>query len=239
MNKFLKFGLLGLGGLLLFLATFVGVAALSGAPMHEVAVIGSLFPQPEENEELAGVEVTPEVKQGDPVENGKQAIERQAGVLGVFTMPSPFNAADLRSLETELRAKFRENRDVADSLRARELELDEWEKTLQEKYQELADLRTKLEELESSLELRFAELERDEAAKKSRELAGWKAMAAVYSSAEPKTAAVMLAEESPEDAATILRELDPKAASDILLLVQPAALRKQFMDEYRKANEAP
>ena len=239
MNKLLKIGLLSVGGLLLFSATFVGVSALSGAPMHEVAVIGSFFPQPEEGEEVASTEAGPDVEQKDPVQSGKEAIERQAGVLGVFSMPSPFNAGELRTLENELRAKFRENRDVADALRARELELDEWEKTLQEKYQELADLRTKLEELESSLELRFAELERDEAAKKSRELAGWKAMAAVFASAEPKTAAVMLAEESPEDAATILRELEPKQASDILLLVQPAALRKQFMDEYRKANETP
>jgi flagellar motility protein MotE (MotC chaperone) len=239
MNKFLKYGLFGLAAIALFFGVFVGVAALTGAPMHEVAVIGSLFEAPAEDANANNMPMVAEQNSGDAAQDGRDALLRQAGLLGAFTMPSPFSGGELRTLETELRAKFRENRDLAERLRARELELDNEEKEFREKYEELADLRTKLEDLESSLELRFSELERDEAAKRGRELAGWKKQAELYAGGEPEANARLLEMEAPEDAATILSQLDPSEASAILQQVTPITRRKEFMDAYRKANETP
>ncbi len=236
MNKTLQYALFAAGGVALFAGTFVGVASLSGVPMHEVAVIGGLFSAPEPTP------VSPELEalaEREPQLSGREALERQAGLLGAFMVESPFTGTELHKLQDELKGKFQENRLLSERLRVRELELEEWEKTLGEKYNELADMRTKLEEMESSIALRYAELERDEAAKRGRELAGWKAQAALYAGGKPETSAKMLAEEAPADAAIILRELGADQAGEILRLVQPLSLRKQIMDAYRKASEAP
>lgn len=236
MNKFLKYGLLGLGGLVLFLGTFLVAAMLSGAPMHEVAIVGAFFPEPDAgggNDTGAPVQVVHE----DPVRSPAEAMARQAGVLGSFTMPAPFNSTDLHKLEAELKTKIRENVALQKNLREGQLELDKERADLDDDYRKLIDLRTKLEEFEQSLELRQQELERDEAAASARAENGWRDTAAIYAAAEPAAAAVMIAEETPADAARLLHLLKPEEASAILLLVEPVAKRQELMTEYRKAAE--
>ncbi|HIG11678.1 MAG: hypothetical protein ABGY71_04575 [bacterium] len=237
MHKILKYGLFGLGGFSLFLGSFTGIAALSGTPMHQVAGIGAFFDAPAVAPGTTRTSEEPRVANEEPAISGQDALERQAGLLGAWMVPSPFTGTELRSLQDELKAKFQENRELLGTLRARELELDEWEKTLQEKYNELADIRTKLEDMEGDLELRYAELERDEAAERSRELAGWEAQAELYKGGEPEINASMLANETPEDAALLMRALGPTAAGEILRLLEPPELRKAFMDAYRRVSE--
>ncbi len=238
MNKYLKYSLFAVGGIVLFLGAFVGVAALTGAPMNEVAVIGALFDEPEQGEEEQEVASETEDDTQDAAKRGHDALQRQAGLLGAFQVDSPYTGSELRKLQNEMKSKFRETRDLADSLRARELLLDEREKAVLKKYNELNDFRTKLEEMESSIALRLSELERDEAAEQSRNIEGLKDSAALYQGGDAKTNAAMLADEAPEDAAVILKELGPEIAGEILREVQPMERRREFMAAYRKVHEA-
>jgi flagellar motility protein MotE (MotC chaperone) len=169
--------------------------------------------------------------------DGVEALRRNAGLLGAFTLPAPFTATEFRALENELKDGIRENNLEREKLRVRQLELDEWEETLRTKQAELAEIRTRLENHEASLDLRQAELLRDENAKVEAEMQGWKALAKTYKGAKAEVNARNLELETPEDAALILLELSESQAGEILRLIEPPSTRKEYMDAYRRAAE--
>lgn len=239
MHKYLKPTLFGLGGMTLFSLTYGAVALISGSPLHSVAGFGMFFDAPEDTEEptdeFTGIGEAP-----DPAEervSGTEALRRNTGLLGTFVLPAPFTATEFRALEKELKDGIQSNTLDRKRIRLRELELEEWEKTLNSKYAELAEIRTKLEQMEDSIDLRQAELLRDENAKADAELKGWKALAKTFKGAKPDVVAKNLEAESPEDAALILCELGATEAGEILFKIEPATLRKEFRDAYRKASE--
>jgi len=234
MKKIVQQSLIGAGALGLFAGSYVGIALMSGAPLHEVAVLSSFVDAPEAGESESGDPATAMDGGGEASKpTGGELLEANAGLLGAFMIESPFTATELRKLEDELKRKLREMTIERESIEVKSLELDEWESSLRERQAELADLRTKLEALESSIELRMAELTRDEAAKLERELQGWKDLAKLYKSGEAEVNAKMLAEESPEDAALILRELGDEQAGEILRLMTPLTTRQKYADAYR------
>jgi len=230
MNTALKYAALGLGGLTLFAGTFVGIAAMTGAQLHEVAGLDLFFDAPEDEESTASVD---QDTSAEPEPTGQELLEANAGLLGAFMMESPFSGTELRNLEKELKGKLREMRVERERLEVRSLELDEREASLVERQSELAGMRTKLEDLENSLDLREAELVRDEASRDEKERQGWKDLAKLYKGGTAEVNATMLAEEAPEDAALILRELGDKQAGEILRLMTPTSVRKKYMDAYR------
>ena len=240
MKKIVQQSLIGAGALGLFAASYVGIAVISGAPLHEVAIVSAFVDAPEDTG-LEGGEVAEAATDAPvtPEPTGNELLEANAGLLGAFMIESPFTATELRKLEGELKRKLREMTIERESLEVRSLELDEWETSLRERQAELADLRTKLEALESSIELRMAELSRDEAAQRDRELQGWKDLAKLYKTGEAEVNARMLAEESPEDAALILRELGDEQAGEILRLMNPLSTRQKYADAYRAAARVP
>jgi flagellar motility protein MotE (MotC chaperone) len=243
MNKYLKYGLFGLGGLMLFAVTFTMVAVFSGAPLHEMAGIGMFIDPPEEEEGIAEA-TTGEEGAADPdapVEpiSGTDALMKNAGLLQAWSMPSPYTGSELHKLEKELTDQVRENSLERQRLRVRRLELDELEKTLTDKYTELADLRAKLEEFEGKLALREAELLRDESSEVDRRRQGWEDLAKIYEGGDAAQNAMLIAEEKPADGALILRALPEEEAGKILREITPDTLRKEFFDAYRAAAETP
>ena len=236
MNKALKYAAFGIGGVALFAGTYVGIAVMTGAPLHEMAGLNMFFDPPEEGEgeEMAEAEQPEAVAEEEPT--GTELLEANAGLLGAFMIESPFSGTELRNLEKELKGKLRDMRIERERLEVRDLELDERESSLLERQGELAEMRTKLEELENSLDLREAELVRDENARDERILQGWRDTAKLYKDGSAEVNAKMLAEEAPEDAALILRELGEKQAGDILRLMAPASVRKEYMDAYRLSD---
>lgn len=238
MNKIIKYTLFGVGGLALFLGTYVGIAIVSGAPLHEVPGLNQFVKAPEVPE---GAEVDPDLAQEDMKREervGSDLMEANVGLLGAFMMDSPFSASDLKDLQRELKQKLREQSQERQAMDARALELDEWDQALRERQAELADRRTKLEEMESQIEIRFSELEYTERINQQREKQGWRKLAEVYSASEPRAAAIMLLEEDPKDAALILDELEPKQAGDILRAIPTESDRKKYMDAYREVVPA-
>ena len=236
MKKFLPQLIYGVVGLTLFVGSYVGIAVMSGANLHEVAGI-NLFVNAPEGEE-AETEVAAS-KVDAPPSTGPELVEANVGLLGAYMIESPFSGTELRNLVGELKKQMREHSVERERLQVRSLELDEWEQSLRERQSELAELRTKLEDLESSIDLRMAELSQDEAANDEQELQGWKDLAKLYKGGEAEVNAKMLAEESAADAALILRELGEAQAGEILRLMTPASVRKQYMDAYRAAAPPP
>lgn len=223
-------------GSALFAGSYVGIAAMSGAPLHEVAGINFFVEPPEVVEdEFETNEVATTETNTDP-QSGEELLEANVGLLGAYMIESPFSGTELRDLVNELKRQQREHTLERERLQVRALELDEWEQALRERQSELAELRTKLEDLEGTIDLRMAELIRDEGARNEEELASWKKMAKLYTDGTPEVNALMLAEESPEDAALILHELDEAQAGEILRLMEPTTLRKKYLDAYRLAG---
>lgn len=237
MNKIVKYSLFGVGGTVLFLGTYVGIAVASGAPLHEVPLI-SMFVEPPEEPEGPDPEEVELAKENLPREErtGNDLLNANAGLLGAFLMEPPFSPKGLRDLENELKKKLRDQTIENQVLANRKLDLDEWEASLRERQGELADRRTKLEELESQINLQISELEYNQAVKEEEAEAGWRGLSEVYKSSTPAAAAEMIQLEEAVDGAKILIALNPKAASDILRAITPASERKKYMDAYRLAT---
>lgn len=238
MNNTLKTSMMALGGLGLFTGTYVGIALISGAPLHEVAGISMFVDAPETPEGPAPSALVADNSVDEPEKTGSELLNSNAGLLGAFMMDAPFTASELRGLENELKRKLREQTIERGALEVRSLELDEWEHSLRERQTKLASLRTKLEEMENKIELRTAELERDEDVAKDRERQSYRELAAIFKGGSPEVNAGMMMSESPEDAALILRELDPAQAGEIMRLIEPRTERKKYMDAYRLAVTA-
>ena len=234
MNKIVKYSLLGVGGTILFLGTYVGIAVASGAPLHEVPLISMFVDEPEEpegpdpdEEELAKESLPREERTGNDLLNAN------AGLLGAFLMEPPFSPKGLRELENELKKKLREQTIEHETIELRKLDLDEWENSLRERQGELEDRRTKLEELESTINLKISELEYNQAVKEEEAEAGWRRLADMFKSSDAAAAAEMIQLETPADGAKILSQLNTKQAGDILRSITPASKRKEYMDAYR------
>jgi len=237
MSAYLKYVLLAVGGIGLFIGTYTTVAVFSGAPLHEVAGIGMFVEAPEGAEDGDAAEGVADATPEEPAE-GAKVLEQNVGLLGTFMIDSPFNGAELRGLQDELKRKAKEHEIERQRLGLKALELEEWEARLKDQFAGLADRRTMLEELESSIALRMAELTRDESAKAEAEQKSWRDMAKLYAGGEAAANAFLIAEEDAEHAALILRALPEEEASAILQELQPAK-RKEFMDAYRRAGTTP
>jgi flagellar motility protein MotE (MotC chaperone) len=237
MNKIVKYSLFGVCGTALFLGTYVGIALVSGAPLHEVPLISMFVGPPEEPEGLSEDEVDL-ANEKTPREDrtGNDLLNANAGLLGAFLMEPPFSPKGLRELENELKRKLQQQSIEVENLRLRKLELDEWQSSIRDREAELSDRRTKLEALESKINLGLSELEYNQAVEQENVEEGWRRLAEMYKGSEPRVAAEMLQAEDPVDGALILMELNNKVASDILREVTPASERKKYMDAYRLAT---
>ena len=226
----------GLIGLTLFAGSYVGIALVSGAPLHQVAGISMFVSTPEGAAESGDGSNMADVEGAVPTPS--ELIEANVGLLGAYMIESPFSGSELRNLVGELKEQVREQTIERERLRMRNLELDEWEQALRERQAELAELRTKLEDLEGAVDLRMSELIRDESARDEKELQGWKDLAKLYTGGDAAVNAKMLTEESPKDAAKILRQLTDADAGEILRLITPNSVRKEYSDAYRDAEPA-
>ena len=249
MNSMLKYALFGVGGLVLFSGAFVVFAALSGAPLSEVAVIGRFVPKPEGEEEKDAHEAESEiasapdhaaapVAHADPAKRmpDKKALEANIGVLGAFLMPSPYSSTELADLQQELRTALADAKERLARIDAREGELDEWERTLSDRLADLKALQASIEKSEGELALREAEVARDEKAKREREAQGWTEVARFFEEGDPEELAQKLVRLGPKEAARILRALDEARAGELVNAL-PQEKYNEFLEAYRTQSE--
>ncbi len=221
MNRILEILALALGGTSLFALCFLGFASMAGVPMHDVAVLGKLFPEPaehgEEGEHATLVEGTGQAVHEEPeFASDSQVIEASIGVLGAFSLAPPFSAEELKSLADKLKLK-RTQLDVRlKDLEARSQELDGREEMLAEQFQALEELRGRLEAFEQELSVRAEEVSRAEAVASQEEERKWKKLAELLEGLDPEEAGKRITAYSPVEATQILRHFEEDLALQIL-----------------------
>src|SRR5258706_8737083 len=112
MKPAIKYALVGGGGLVLLFGSFVTFAALSGQPLHKVAVLnlfvkapatgGSSGAKPPENENPTTQPLAAAPGEKPTVKEDVKAVEKTIGVLGAFSLPSPFSTDELTDLQQQL-----------------------------------------------------------------------------------------------------------------------------------------
>ena len=212
MNKPAKIALIATGSLGAFAIAFTGFSLMLGTQPHEIAVMGSLFPTPE-LEEDAPTEVAQK-----PTEQPPRPRVRNAGVgvLDVFRIDSPYTTAELDRLAKDVKRKRSELDDRLREAGEREQELDQRASFLDDQYTTLQELRTGLETWETELDQRQAEVERDEAARNELEDQSWTRLSKLFEKGSAAEQASRLSAYEPEDAALILIKLKPTRAQELL-----------------------
>lgn len=229
----LKIAIGALVALFLFLGSFLLFAALSGTPMHELAVVGQFFPAPQEPVEQEPMDLVEEVQEDRrPPE---VVLESATVPLHSFLVQSPFSAEELDDLQRKLKAKITENEALRKDLLMRSADLDVREEHLENRWRELEEIRGALSERELELSQRDQELARDEEAQKEREESSWSAMSTLFADGDPSELSERLLTIAPDKAALILRALPGERAAELMGALQPDDF-SVYMDAYRQAG---
>ncbi len=255
MNNAAKYALLAGGGLVLTFGSFVTFAALSGAPLHEVALIKKFVHAPEEvrDEHGAHADAAPAHASPQAVESAAQehaptehperqpsarAIEASMGALGAFVIPAPYSSEEFNELQKELRDGQKSLRERMARIEARERSLDEWEQSLQQRFDELNEMREQLVQRETELGLRESEAKRDLESSKATEQQSWKDLAKFFEEGDPADLSGKLAGFQPDEAARILHALPDERASELVNAL-PAEKYHAYLAAYRVHSSKP
>lgn len=235
MNSALKYAALTFASVVVFCGSFVIFAALSGAPMHEIALIGDWFepPQAEGSEAPMVEDLTGELEADE--RSSRQVLSEATSPLAAFLVPSPFSTQQLESLQGELKQRLDATRALQSQLREREQDLVLREEQLDERWQEMERIRNALLEQDMDLDQRQEELDRDERAQAERERASWQSMARVFSEGKAKDLVQDLVLFAPDEAAKILRALPDERASELIREI-PRERYLDYAEAYRKAD---
>jgi len=214
MNRLLEILAMALGGCSLFAVCFLGFASMAGVPMHEVAVVGRFFPEPEAPPaEHAVVESSP-ADQGPPTD--QEVLATSLGALGAWSLTPPFTAQELKGLADELKLKRLQLEQGIRDQNERAKELDARESMLMEQFQALEDLRARLEAFEQELLVRSEEVARGEAAASVQEDRKWKNLADLFGGLDAEEAGRRLTAYPPAEATKILLRLEEDLALEVL-----------------------
>ncbi len=224
MNKLLLiFAGVSTAGLLL-MGTFVTAAAMRGADLSTLPVVGSLFPEPTEasldtelEEPVAAIEDEVRDDRRTPV----QVMESAASPLQAFLLPTPWNASDLEELEAALQNRMNQ-------LQQRESELDERERQLAESQRHLADLQAELERVRTGLieerdetDAMREQNEREQEAEAARRVADLRRMSNIFSEGDAEeTARMILDTYTPEQVGIVLSGLPAERVRELLQGIQ-------------------
>jgi len=252
MNNAAKYALLAGGGLVLTFGSFVTFAALSGAPLHEVALLNAFVPAPaasgtdretaDEDRSAPVTASTPAAGLATTAQTERQpsarAIEASMGALGAFVIPAPYSSEEFNELQKELRDGQKSLRERMARIEARERSLDEWEQSLQQRFDELNEMREQLVQRETELGLRESEAKRDLESSKATEQQSWKDLAKFFEEGDPADLSGKLAGFQPDEAARILHALPDERASELVNAL-PAEKYHAYLAAYRVRSSKP
>lgn len=230
--------LMGVGGLGLFGGAFVGFAAMSGTPLHQIAFVKGFVRAPDAPPPTHDSTASVEPEHAPPADElphappDKKTLDASIGVLGSFLLPSPMSATELGGLQQELHEVVSDAKARLERIREREEKLDEWEKTLDSRFASLKALQASLDKHDLEITLREEELKRDESAKTERDAQSWKELAKFFEEGEASKLAAKLMQFEPKEAVKILLALDDERASQIVNALPPDKYRA-YLDAYR------
>jgi flagellar motility protein MotE (MotC chaperone) len=231
MNTTTKYIAGAFGAIALFVSTFICAAAMSGTPLHELAVVGGLFPEPT-RASLTASDPAPRIQA--EVRPASEILRNQLSILGSFRMPSEMTSDAILMLQEDLRTRTAALAERESLIDQKQKEVSERESALGERWDELAGLRGHLQDWEEELDQRSRELDRDEAVLEEDERRSWRALADMYAVGDAALAGARLATFEPAEVAQILAGLDSDRAS-ALLAALPASRYRAFLDAYRTA----
>jgi len=251
MKPAVKYAVMGGGALVLLFGSFATFAALSGQPLHKVALLkyfvsapaeekdpgtASKEPAPTETAHPASAEgAQPPAAEGTPTAataEQTKAVEKTISVLGAFAMPSGFSVDELVDIQGELRKSTQEAKALLTRLKTRERDLDDREKDIDQRQKELSAMQKRLADKESELGMLKDEVDRDSSAREARDAASWKELSKFFEEGDAATLAKNLLKFSPMEAAKILRSLDDERASSLVNSL-PTDKYAEYVQEYR------
>lgn len=223
-------------GLVLFVGSFAAVALVSGRHPSEVPGLSWIAkappPQPAgvPAHEMPSPRAAPEETQEAAPQ--PEPAKAQSGLVGAFVMPAPYTAEELHRLQEALRTTLAQARGRLEDVERREKRAAEWERSVEERRGELAQLRTLLEQKETELREREIKLAKESQAKNERDEASWKEIAGFFEEGEAAELAQRLAEFEADKAAKILGHLDDSRARELVNAL-PKEKYKAYLEAYR------
>jgi flagellar motility protein MotE (MotC chaperone) len=248
MKPAVKYAVMGGGALVLLFGSFATFAALSGQPLHKVAILKYFVSAPLDpkaggdapDEHTAAGEThapegehpaTAEAPKTDGAEEQK-AVEKTISVLGAFTLPSGFSTDELVDMQGELRKSAQETKALLTRLKQRERDLVDRENDIDQRVKDLAAFQKRLTAWNLELEMQKAENDRDASARAELDNASWKQLAKFFEEGDPADMVKKLLSFPPREAAKILRALDDERSGSILNAL-PADKYADYIQEYR------
>ena len=240
MNKIFKLLAYSMGGLGLLTASFLVFASLGGVPLYTLPVIGSFFPEPDDQlaslpPEPATVEAQVDLDSRPPT----QVIDTATSPLFTFSIQDPWSATELEALEQALEGLKETLLNRESALIDRERELKEKERNYQRRYTQLEEMRESLIDQLGEVDALAAEKKREAEAAKAERTESLRRVAALYAEGDAKSVANLLLGRQPSEAGEILSLLGPERASELVLALQKVADEQEIRaitDAYAEAR---
>jgi hypothetical protein len=233
MSKFGSTIGLAAGGTALLAATYFGVALAKGASPRAIPPVSWFAPLPHDEP----ADTAKAVPESSPAAESIVAMRppvspMTAGVLGAFVLPSPFDSRELHDVQRKIAERVTSLDAREAELERRARELDDWQRTLDLRVQEIAALRDG-----SGAESAPADAAGiSDADPAQGEGDSWSTVAPLFQDGDPEEVAAKLAEFTPAEAASILKGLEADRAVELLNAL-PQDRYKPFLDAWRKAKD--
>lgn len=214
---------------------YLATAAAKGASLREMPPLSWISPPPPPKE--PAVETAPPTHAAAvpvaPAHPTPAQPPMTAGILSAFAMPSPFDADELRGLQTKLEERLASLAAESANQERRTRELDDWQRALEARAIEIAALRESIAAQASAASPGAAAVQAQPSAADTPQ--SWRALAPLFEEGDAADLAARLVDFAPEDAANILRGLEPERAAAILNAL-PKDKYKPFLDAWRRAG---
>ena len=216
-NKIIELVALVVGGLSLFMASFLIFALSAGVPAHEVALVGGLFPKPASTVSgTSGESINP--ANPDVVDKTMDdVVIATIGRLPAYQLQSAFNDDELAEVVNELKRVKAEFEEGIVDIEKREADVETHAANLEERARVLNEYMATIDRRELEMALVQEELDAGVKVRNDQDDARWAKKAKGYESEDDiDLHARRLALLLPEEAAQILRYLQPEQRTLIL-----------------------
>lgn len=235
-NKIIELAAIGIGGISLFLASFLVFALSAGVPAHQVAIVGGLFPAPEVPERATtGVAIpgaTPDIVEKTMDDVLISTLNR----LPAYTIQSPFADDEMSELVEKLKGTKLAYEEGVRDIELREDALAKRDANLDERDRILKDLMAALDRREDEMRLLQMELDNGIRLADAAKEAEWATIATGFASDNYEQHAQRLGEYEAEESAMILKYLEADHRQNITDVLTPDVF-KEIMAAYSKIAE--
>ncbi|MDG1499222.1 MAG: hypothetical protein P8N31_06540 [Planctomycetota bacterium] len=236
LNKIIEFAAIGIGGLSLFLASFLVFALSAGIPASQVAIVGGLFPEPEVSKQASSGEVIDGAMPGIVEKTMDDILISHLDRLPTFTIQSPFADDEMAELIDKLKSTKLAYEEGVRNIEEREDALIKRDANLDEKDRILKDHMAALDRREAEMRLVQMELDNGIRVADAAKEAEWATIATGFGGDNYKQHAERLVGYKAEESAMILKYLEADQRQNITDVLAAEDFR-EIMAAYSKVAE--